>query len=616
MSRVLYDSTNLKHKKPFGAIAENENIEINIYVAETENPTEVFFIYREDENDTPIYISMHESGKYDSYIIFSCNFKIDKSNLYFYRFEIKSDNIIKFVGCKNRKAYIEDWLPEWQLTVYQENFNTPDWVYGGIMYQIFPDRFCKSDKFKPLPSRNHRKIHDNWFDIPEFIYDNPEYKANDYYCGNIYGIIEKLDYIKSLGVNIIYLNPIFESPEYHRYSTGNYFNIDPYFGTNEQFKELTDKCHRLGIKVIIDGVFSHTGADSIYFNKFNNYNSNGAYNSLSSPYFNWYNFINYPNDYECWWGFNNLPNVNETNPDYLKYITGENGVIEYWQNQGCDGWRLDVADELPDEFLYSLYKASKSNNNNSFIIGEVWEDATNKFAYGVRRKYLLGEQMDSVMNYPFRTAILDFVTNHDEDLFNDRIYSILDNYPPQVVNCLMNSVSTHDTVRAITYLGVNHNVPDEEKGNYKLTPEEYETGKRLFMLATFLQYTLPGIPSIYYGDEAGLYGYRDPYCRMTYPFGREDFELIDFFKSLGEIRAKHKDDFISQFSLLYMENGLYAFLRGDLLCIINVSDEEKHLENNSYRIVWSVSDNYTINECIKIGSKNCLILEGCENNES
>lgn len=609
MERVKYNSKNQDFKKPFGAVSNAQEVTFSIHVARNENPTGVTFVYRMDNSQSPIYINMQKTGEYDNYFIYSCQVIFHKADLYFYRFEIITPHGIKFVGLKDGYAEIEDWLPEWQLTVYDSNFTTPDWAKGGIMYQIFPDRFYRSNKFAPIPSKNVRTIHENWYDIPDFIHDNPNYKANDYFCGNIMGITEKLDYIKDLNVNIIYLNPIFESPEYHRYSTADYMNVDPYFGTNELFKEFTKKCDELGIKVILDGVFSHTGADSIYFNKYGNYDSVGAYNSTESPYYNWYNFINYPGEYECWWGFGNLPNVKETNPEYLEYITGKNGVIEHWQNLGCNGWRLDVADELPDEFLDNLYKCAKSVDKDCFIIGEVWEDATNKFAYNKRRRYLLGSQMDSVMNYPWRTAILEYVKNGDERQFNDRLISIMENYPPHVLQCLMNSISTHDTLRAITYFGVEHDVPDNEKGAYKMTPEEYAKGKNMLIQATFLQFTLPGIPCIYYGDEVGLQGFMDPYCRMGYPYGNEDLEILEFYKKISKARTKYCEDFKQHLRLWKMHNGMYSFYRGNLLCAINLGNEKQNIKTLYNKRVFEYGEVVFFDDGIDLMPKSMIILK-------
>ncbi len=587
MIKVFYDSKSEAYKKPFGAVATEQRARFCLYIIrDNEIFYDVNFIYRKDASDKSVYVPMSISNERDDLMVFSAEVTFNSPGLYFYRFEIETASGTKFIGLKNGAAAIEDWLPEWQLTVYDKSFKTPDWAKGSIMYQIFPDRFAKSESFSPLPARNVRKIHDDWYSTPEFIYDTPDYKANDYFCGNINGIIEKIDYLKTLGVNIIYLNPIFESPEYHRYSTADYMKVDPYFGTNELFSLLCKRCRDAGIRIILDGVFSHTGADSIYFNKYSHYESLGAYNSQASPYYSWYTFSEYPEKYESWWGFKNLPNVNETNPEYLEYITGENGVIKYWQSLGASGWRLDVADELPDEFLDRLYQASKNKNDDSFIIGEVWEDATNKIAYGKRRRYLLGGQMDSVMNYPWRTAILEFVKYGDEKLFNDRLLSVMENYPPEVLQCLMNSISTHDTLRAITYFGVEHEVADRDKGRYLMTHNEYLKGREMLLYATFLQFTLPGIPCIYYGDEVGLSGFRDPYCRKTYPYGKEDLVILEFYKKLSRIRTEHKASFTSIFKFFDMKDGLYAFFRGELLCAINLGKNKKYIKVQNKKAVF------------------------------
>lgn len=609
MDLVRFRSRSEEFKIPFGGIKTGETCEFHIHVSQSLNSSVVNMVVRPDSTNESSYYLMQKTGDTDGFDIFSCSLKFDTPNLYFYRFEITVPEGIKFVGLKDGVSTIGDWLSEWQLTVSRSDFTTPDWVKGGIIYQIFPDRFCRSKAFSPLPAKNKRKIHENWFDTPDFIYDNPDYKANDYFCGNIDGIIENLSYIKDLGVDIIYLNPVFESPEYHRYSTGNYLNIDPYFGTNELFIKLTEKCKEQGIRVVLDGVFSHTGADSIYFNKYGNYDSIGAYNSPNSPYYNWYNFKNYPDDYESWWGFKNLPNVSETNPEYMEYITGENGVLAFWNKMGISGWRLDVADELPDEFIDRLYCRVKTLDKDAFIIGEVWEDATNKFAYGQRRRYLLGGQMDSVMNYPWRTAILEFVKSGNETLFNDRIFSIMENYPPEVLHCLMNSISTHDTMRALTYLGAKSEIPDREKGNYVMTQEEYEKGKFLLLRATFLQFTLPGIPSIYYGDEVGLYGFRDPYCRKTYPFGKEDFSILKFYKSLAKIRQNFRDDFTKPLKLYDMKKGLYAFTRGNLLCAINLGNETNYFEAHNKKIIFKHGSNTLFDHGIDLMPKSMIILQ-------
>ncbi|MDD4688497.1 MAG: glycoside hydrolase family 13 protein [Eubacteriales bacterium] len=564
-----YDSTKTEYKSPFGAIKRGDEV---IFRAQAD--TQVLIEYRLDADDVPTILPMqYENGDF-----YRIKIAFEQSGLYFYRFILKYDN--KQIPTGVCDGYGEEGIcyPYWQLTVYDEDFTTPNWAKGGLMYQIFPDRFRRSMNYTPGKTVNKRHIHDNWYEAPEFIYDTPDYKADDFFGGNIQGVMEKLSYLKELGVTMIYFNPIFESPENHRYSTGNYRMVDPYFGTNEEFESLTKLCHDIGIKVILDGVFSHTGADSIYFNKFGHYDSVGAYNSKKSPYYHWYSFNK--KGYDCWWGFDNLPNVNETAPDYLEYITGKDtGVLNFWQAKGVDGWRLDVADELPDLFIDKLRESVKSYDKDAFIIGEVWEDATNKFSYGERRRYLIGKQLDSVMNYPWRTAIINFVKTGDDRSFVREIMSITENYPPQVLDCLMNSLSTHDTPRIINELGVQRNVKPEDYASYTLTTEEYVRGRYLFMLGAFLQFTLPGIPCIYYGDEVGLTGFKDPYCRMCFPYGREDVTLLDFFRALSYVRADNKEEFIGGIEFINTHHGFLQYKRNNTIFTLSIYGELPHTEN-------------------------------------
>ena len=562
----------------------------------------MFFSYRLDESSTFTKIKMQKANEIENYIRYSCKASFSDCGLYFYRFELSSENGTYIFGKDNLCS-------EWQLTVYDKDFKTPEWAYGGIMYQIFPDRFCHSDNYMQGNAKNERKIHKCWYDVPDFIYDNPDYKGNDFFCGNLDGIIEKIGYLKTLGVSVIYLNPIFESAQNHRYSTGDYTKVDPYLGTNEDFKRLCEACKKENIKVILDGVFSHTGADSVYFNKFGHYDSVGAYQGKASPYYDWYSFNDSKTGYECWWGFENLPNVNEENPSYLEFITGKDGILSLWQRYGASGFRLDVADELPDAFLDALYKRVKEENPKALILGEVWEDATNKFSYGKRRRYLLGKQLDSVMNYPWRNAIIDYIKEANADVFKERVLDILENYPEPSLNCLMNILSTHDTERIINTFGVIKEVSHRDAASYKLTDEEYKRGKEKLKMAVFLQFSLPGIPSIYYGDEVGLCGFRDPYSRMCYPFGREDIELFDYYKSIGKLRTEHKADFSAPLTCLCTKNSTVMFERGKLLFVINAGDFDENIKKDA-KFVTIYGDKNVIfeNGNIKVPKKSYAIM--------
>ena len=572
LKEIRFDSKNLTYKNPFGALKTEQECVFSIEIHKDAAPVEVWLVYRADGTTDEVYVPMHFQGEEDAYLRFSCSVSFAQPDLYFYRFQFSAEGGVRFCGKKDGEAVIGDWLSEWQITVYDKNFKTPAWAKGAVMYQIFPDRFAKSERFSPLPAKNARKIHENWLDVPDFIYDNPNYKGNDFFCGNLDGVIEKLPYIKELGVDVIYFNPIFESPENHRYSTGDYENIDPYLGTNETFEKLCQEAEKQGIRIILDGVFSHTGADSIYFNKYHHYDSIGAWQGESSPYYHWYQFDQSKTGYACWWGFENLPNVIETSPAYLNFITGEGGVLASWQKRGASGWRLDVADELPDAFLDALRARVKQTDPDALIIGEVWEDATSKFAYGERRRYLLGKQIDSVMNYPWRTAIIEYVKTGNAALFKDRIESVLENYPEPAIWCLMNSLSTHDTARIINELGVTEEVPHRDAAGYQLSEEAYSRGKEALKRAAFLLFMLPGIPCIYYGDEVGLTGFRDPYCRMCYPYGREDEDLLSYFKTLGRLRKTYKEAFTLPLEDFQVQNGMVSFCRGDAKIVINMGE--------------------------------------------
>ena len=302
----------------------------------------------------------------------------------------------------------------YQITVYNHELvsSYQKWFREGIIYQIFVDRFYNGNKAGIVhhPKRNSF-IYSHWDDTPMYIRNQAGQVIRwDFFGGNLLGVKKKLRYLKELGISIVYLNPIFESPSNHKYDTADYLNVDPMFGDNQLFADLCDAARELGISIILDGVFSHTGSDSIYFNKDGKYPSIGAYQSKDSPYYSWYRFKHFPNDYETWWGIETLPNVNELEPSYLQFmIEGENSVVKHWHHLGTKGWRLDVADELPDPFIQALRRQLQELDPASIVIGEVWEDASNKISYEKRRGYLLGNELDSVTNYPFRNILIEFI---------------------------------------------------------------------------------------------------------------------------------------------------------------------------------------------------------------
>lgn len=602
MERIIYNSSKREYKSHFGALPTDKNCIFNIDILKSENPQSARICVRKDDCADQTCYEMAFRCEAGEYLRFGCEISLSEAGLYFYRFEFCSPEGVRFCGLRDGKAYVEDWLSEWQLTVYDKNFDTPKWAKNKIMYQIFPDRFCHSNHYTHAAAKNDREIINDWFALPKT-------QGKDFFMGNIAGIIEKLPYIKEMGADIIYLNPIFESPENHRYSTGNYLSIDPYLGTNEDFKTLCEEAKKLAIKIILDGVFSHTGADSLYFNKFGHYDSAGAYKNENSPYYSWYNFNGSATGYECWWGFENLPNVNETNPEYMNFITGDGGVLSYWQGLGTSGWRLDVADELPDEFIDALRKRVKQNDKDALIIGEVWEDATNKFAYGIRRRYLLGRQLDSVMNYPWRSAIIDYIKSKNAKNFIDDILKIEENYPKPAIDCMMNIISTHDTERIINALGVETFVDRQRAKDYILSESELKKGTEGAMMAMFLLFSLPGIACIYYGDEVGLDGFSDPYCRKGYPYGKENFEMLDLIKSLSAVRKQYSDDFSYLIEDFDITGEVLTFSRGKLNFVINMSENDENITiSDKFVIFCNTNETKIVNEILTIPKKTYAIL--------
>ncbi|MBQ6947164.1 MAG: glycoside hydrolase family 13 protein, partial [Clostridia bacterium] len=383
---IFFESRNIECKRPFGAVKSGEEITLTFRVRQDVAVKEVRFVLQKDGgSEHPYPMTDKGEGKYELCL------SLTEIGLYFYRFEvIRADGSFLFVGRGEKgRAVVGDWLPRWKLTVYHADFDTADKWKGGVMYQIFPDRFARcSDQRPAAVGPGTRYFHTDTADTPYDYTDPTRPGGKDYFGGSIEGVREKLPYLKELGVTVIYFNPVFESGENHRYSTADYMKIDPYFGTEEGFVSFCAAAKEQGIEVILDGVFSHTGADSVYFNKENYYDTLGAYNSPDSPYYSWYQFEKYPDRYAGWWGFQNLPNVNETDPAYLEFITGEQGVLSHWQGKGASGWRLDVADELPDAFLEALRRRVKAEDPDSLIIGEVWEHAVEKHSYGARRRFL------------------------------------------------------------------------------------------------------------------------------------------------------------------------------------------------------------------------------------
>lgn len=617
-----FKSLDPRYKSPVGAVEEQTAVHLKVILPRSLHCSSVDLVVNDDDVNFTKKFSMFWCGIIENECeAWECHFKPAHAGLFFYKFElltcfgkkqIAKTSLLR--GTCHLQEVCEN-LPMFQLTAYKKGFNTPDWLSGGIMYQIFPDRFFFSgEKKSSVP--NDRILRDDWDGVPFFKPDsNNEVKNNDYFCGDLKGIESKIDYLKSLGVSCIYLNPIFEAHSNHRYNTADYSKIDPLLGTIDDFKLLCKKAEENGIKIMLDGVFNHTGDDSVYFNKELRYSSLGAYNSKSSKFFSWYKFINWPNEYFSWWGFSTLPEIDETNQDYIEYITGKSGIVSKWLKDGASAWRLDVADELPDDFIKKIRISAKDVSEENLVLGEVWEDATTKFGFGKRRRYFLGEELDSVMNYPFRDAILKFLLNEDAEGAMEQILSIIENYPKPVIKNLMNILGTHDTRRIITKL-VGSKIGDHDKqwqSEQVLSKEQRSQGIKLMKLVSAIQYTLPGVPCIYYGDEVGMEGYKDPFCRRCYPWGNENADLLNWYKRLGEFRNKHTVFKEGDFIPICAEHNFLAYARecqnSSVVCVFNASDNgiDFHIPPR-FKVNQCFSKRVVDDELIFIPAKCCEIL--------
>nr|WP_317332577.1 glycoside hydrolase family 13 protein [uncultured Romboutsia sp.] len=599
MSNIIsYNSW--ENKAPFGAIKINQEVRISVKVNEGYDLLNIKWVILKEDKIVGEVDLIRESKKY-----YQGKFnEFNGTGLYFYYFEVYINidgNYRKLFYGKSHNdgstcEYSYENLNKYQITVH-EDFEVPKWYKEGIMYNIFVDRFNNGNRNKkPSNPKENSFIYANWSDTPIYIKDkNDEVIRWDFHGGNLRGVIDKLPYLSKIGVSIIYLSPIFESSSNHKYNTGDYKKIDPMFGDEEILKELIEKANKKGINIILDGVFSHTGADSKYFNKFGNYDEVGAYQSKDSKYSSWYTFNEFPDDYKCWWGVKDLPNVNELNKSYMDYIIyDEDSVINKWTGMGIKGWRLDVADELPTEFIKELRKELKKNDAESVLMGEVWEDASNKISYNERRNYLVGNQLDSVMGYPFRENIVSFLKgNITSKELNNKFMTIKENYPKESFKANLNLISSHDVARIKTEL------------NYD---------EAIVKLAVATQMTFEGVPYIYYGDEAGLCGGTDPDNRKTYPWKNEDDDMIEFYKESINTRKKYNvltngdTEFIDT-----NDDDVFGYIRFNdkyekILILINRSLENKNISINIKENTLEIVD-------IKYSSKKYLEFISKEDEE-
>ena len=568
---IIHNSQMRCYRAPHGALSANAKVILSIDIDKKIEVNSVALrVWQNKMGET--LLPMEKNSLNERRARYTYHLQMPQNGcLVWYYFVISTPNKIIFYGNNDKNLGGEGQVydnepPSFQITVYDEGAVTPNWFKNAIMYQIFPDRFFRQGNI--LPEKKGAVMHTSWNDKPYYFKDveTDDVIAYDFFGGNIAGIKEKLGYLKELGITVIYFNPVFEAASNHRYDTGDYHKIDPIFGTNQEFADLCTVANEMGIKIILDGVFSHTGSDSKYFNKESNYDSIGAFQSQKSLFYDWYDFVQYPYQYNSWWGFTNLPNVNETTKSYMDFIiNNEDSVLKYWLNQGIFGWRLDVIDELPQEFSQRFFKVLKEKNKDAVLIGEVWEDASNKISYSVPREYLCGREMDSAMNYPLRKIWFDFIMgNVDADLTNRKILSLIENYPKENFYAMMNLIGSHDVERALTLLGEapqSEKMTIVEKANFTLPEKQYKLAVKRLKILSLWQMTFPGVPCIYYGDEVGMQGYRDPHNRGTYSWENEDEELKSWYKKIIALRKNFQALRTGKFIAVYYQDDVYGYVR-------------------------------------------------------
>ncbi|MGZ0087162.1 pullulanase X25 domain-containing protein [Caldibacillus thermoamylovorans] len=640
--RLKHNTWDALYRQPFGAVKAGTKVTLRL-AAKKGDLTKADVYVKNATTGTANVYTMEKVGVLGDDEYWEAAFTPSASGVYGYKFIAQDAGAKVEYGEDTQEGQwgkaVDSRAELFQLTVYDPDYRTPDWMKEAVVYQIFPDRF-----FNGNPSNDNSKQqargtqpieHRAWSELP----DNPRLKgtsgydgdgewSNDFFGGDIAGIRQKLDYLQSLGVNTIYLNPIATAPSNHKYDASNYKELDPMFGSPEEFQAFVQELAQRGMHLILDGVFNHVSDDSIYFDRYHRYPTVGAYEYWEAVYdlmnekglseeearkqaeetfkqqgqtFSPYGFhlwfrienkkVNGHYQYQSWWGYDSLPEFksvtgekvpypSELNNDALaNYIFREpDSVAKSWVTRGASGWRLDVANEVDaafwrefrQELLHGSYDRGPTlkEGEQPLILGEIWDDAS---------KYFLGDQYDSVMNYRFRGAVLDFLRNGNAEEADRRLTAIREDYPSEAFYALMNLIGSHDTARAVFLLG--NGTDSSERAELDPNYNE-ELGKKRLKLAAILQMGYPGAPTIYYGDEAGVTGSKDPDNRRTYPWGGEDQNLLAHYRKVGQIRQHHSSLLAhGDIKTVYAQGDVYVFARqygrDVALIAVNRGNEDK-----------------------------------------
>lgn len=541
-----------EYRTPFGAVQLGGTVSLSIDVWGDDVVFCTLRVWTDAHGEQ--LIEMRGENKGD-HLRFSATYKPAETGVVWYNFDIEaSDGAVWRYGAREgwttgEGAFTYGDPPSFQITVYKPRAQQPTWYREGIVYQIFPDRFARGEDWRERAAASlaikrkggpGRELVEEWDTAPTYARTEDGGIAHwDFYGGTLEGIRENLDYLESLGITVLYLNPIFEAASNHRYDTADYLRIDPMLGDEQSFRELCVDAAERGISVILDGVFNHCGADSRYFNRFGTYREPGAWQGEASPYRDWFTF-NDDGTYAGWWGDQNLPSFRADCDGFHKLVCGRNGIIRTWLRSGARGWRLDVADELTDDFIVQIKRALLAEKPDGVLIGEVWEDASNKLAYGKLRQYFQGAELDGTMNYPLRTGLLAFIRGEiGASELAARFEQLRENYPRDNFYSALNLIGSHDRERLFTMLGGApdpDSVPEGERASFRLTDDQAGLAMARLWVVALLQMTLPGVPCVYYGDERGVEGLRDPYNRAPFPWGGGRADCVNIYRNAIAVR--------------------------------------------------------------------------------
>lgn len=564
----MYCFNPIYNKVPTGPVEKNKTVTYTLKIKKEIKSTAVNFCYCCDFTNEKTVLPMHSQESGDE-VIYTVSAYFENPGLYWYHFEVYQGNHMFYLQ-KTSNFEVEptgELKSSFQQLVYSTKSKTNSSYKGGVMYHIFVDRFRKEGTVKP---RFDLILRNDWGG--EITKNSTSFEVINKECfgGNLKGIEKKLDYLKSLNVSTIYLSPIFESNSYHKYDTADYSKVDSMFGSEKDLKSLIEKAKQKGIGIILDGVFNHTGSDSIYFNKLNRYNSVGAYQSQKSPYFSWFDFQSHPDKYSSWWGIDTMPQIKKCQTSFINYIASKQGIVQKYFKMGIFGLRLDVVDELCEKTLNSICASARVVKPDCLILGEVWEDASNKIAYDKRKKYFLGKQLDSVMNYPIKDSIINYIQTQNCEYLRNTIFMLKDHYPKDIQDNLMNILGTHDTSRILSMID-------------DVTNKKEELSFKLLKIATLLQFTVMGVPCVFYGDEQGLRGVGAPYCRVCFPWTKQNKTIKNWFVLLGKLRNNpvFKN---GELNILKAEESLFGFERvlgkKKVLIFTNCSNKTKTVKLN------------------------------------